>query len=173
MKTENQTSNDRSQLCKLIENMSVGMMTSLNANGALISRPMSALEMDGNGALWFFTDLRSAKVEQLNQLNLTFIDTAHGTYVSMSGHGELETQRAHIEMLWTPLARPWFPGGPDSAYLALLKFIPDIAEYWDTPSSKMVRILAMAASVVAGKPIALGQHQVLQHLSSPEFALNH
>ncbi len=129
--------------------------------------------MDSNGALWFFTDLRSAKVEQLNIINLTFMDAARGTFVSMSGHGELETHRAHIEMLWTPLARPWFPDGPESTNLALLKFIPDIAEYWDTPNSKVVRMLAMAASVVAGKPIALGQHNVLQHLSSPELAFHH
>jgi hypothetical protein len=173
MKTEPQTSRERSQLCKLIENMSVAMMTSIDAHGMLVSRPMSVLEMDNTGALWFFTDLRSAKVEQLDYINLNFIDEAHGTYVSLSGHGELETQRAHIDMMWTPFAKPWFPDGPDSPNLALLKFIPNTAEYWDTPNSKMVRILAMAASVVAGKPIALGQHNVLQHLSSPELTFTH
>jgi hypothetical protein len=30
--------------------------------------------------------------------------------------------------------------------------------YWDSPGSKVVRALAMAASVVAGKPVGLGEH---------------
>lgn len=55
-------------------------------------------------------------------------------------------------------AKPWFPEGPDSSNLALLKFIPDTAAYWDGPSSKMVRALGMIASVIAGKPVSLGEH---------------
>jgi hypothetical protein len=55
-------------------------------------------------------------------------------------------------------AKPWFPDGPDSNNLALLKFTPETAEHWDAPSSKMVRAFGMIASVIAGKPVALGEH---------------
>jgi general stress protein 26 len=166
MKTEAQDSAELHQLCKLIENIPVAMFTTLSADGRLVSRPMSPLEMDRTGALWFFSDLHSQKTAQLSIANLCFADPDTSTYVSLSGHGEIDTDRARIRELWTPFARPWFPDGPESSALALLKFIPDTAEYWDAPNSKMVRSLAMAASVVTGKPVGMGQHETLTGLSN-------
>lgn len=166
MKIQAQNNVELSQLSELIEDMSVAMLT-INADGALISRPMAPLEMDANGALWFFTDLRSAKVEHLRAINLSFTDPAQGTFVSLSGRGELDTDRARIERLWTPFARPWFPHGSDSTNLALLKFVPESAEYWDEAHSKMVRMFALAASMVAGRLIGMGEHVKLNALSTP------
>ncbi len=165
MKTETQSSADLSRLCKMIENLSVAMLTNLDDSGNLVSRPMSPLEMDSGGALWFFTDRRSTKVEHLRVLNLSFSDLDSGNYVSMSGHGEIDMDRARMKQLWTSFAKPWFPDGPESANLALLKFTPGTAEYWDTSSSKMVRMFAMAASVVAGKPVGMGERDTLTGLS--------
>jgi hypothetical protein len=63
---------------------------------------------------------------------------------------------------------PGFLQGKDSPNLALLAFFPHTAEYWDAPNSKMVRMLAMAASVVAGKPVGMGDHATLTGLT-PDF----
>ena len=158
MKTRTQASADLAHVAKLIEDIPIAMLTTIEADGALASRPMAALEMDEHGALWFFTDLRSSKVEHLRVANLSFTDAAHSTYVSLSGRGEIDTDRARIERLWTNFAKPWFPDGPESTNLALLKFVPDAADYWDGPSSKMVRAFSVLASVVAGKPLAMGEH---------------
>lgn len=157
MKTASQSNASLAHVAQLIDRIPIAMLATLDANGALASRPMAALEMDDSGALWFFTDAHSSKVEQLRVANLSFTDAAHGTYVSLSGRGELDTDRGHIERLWTPFAKPWFPDGPDSPNLALLKFTPDSADYWDAPNSKMVRAFGVIASVVAGKPIAMGE----------------
>lgn len=165
MKIHAQSSAALTQLGKLIEEIPVAMFCNLDAEGTLVSRPMSPLEMDVNGALWFFTDVNSSKVEQLRKVNLSFADPARASYVSLAGHGELETDQAHIQQLWSPFMKPWFPDGPDSANLALLKFVPESAEYWDAPHSKMVRMAAMAASVVAGKPVGVGDHDTLTGLS--------
>ena len=165
MKTHAQSTAALTQLSKLIEGIPVAMFTNPEPDGTLVSRPMSPLEMDVNGAIWFFTDVKSSKVEQLRQVNLSFADTARSTYVSLAGHGELETDQAHISQLWTPFMKPWFPDGPESSNLALLKFVPETAEYWDAPNSKMVRVAAMAASVVAGKPVGVGDHDTLTGLS--------
>ena len=166
MKIATQTSAQLAHVCKLIENIPVAMMTNLDEDGALASRPMTTLEMDTQGALWFFTDLQSAKVDHLRVVNLSYTDKDHGAYVSLSGHGEIDTDRLRIKSLWTVLAKPWFPDGPDSSNLVLLKFIPDRADYWDGPSSKMVRALGMIASVIAGKPVGLGEHGSLTNLSA-------
>lgn len=165
MKTEIQTSAERIQLCQLIEHMHLAMLTTVNEIGALVSRPMAPLEMTTDGSIWFFTDLETAKVKQLKVLNLSFSDVDQGTYVSISGRGEISTDRAHINRLWTPMAKPWFPDGPDSPNLCLIKVIPEVAEYWDAPHGKMMRLVAMAASIVTGQPVGVGDHDVLSQLA--------
>jgi hypothetical protein len=77
----------------------------------------------------------------------------------------MQFDRTHIQHLWTEFARPWFPDGPNTNYIALLKFIPETAEYWDAPHSKMIRLFAMAASIVSGKPVGIGVHDKLTDLS--------
>ena len=167
MKTSTQVSADLAHVAQLIKDLPIAMLTTIDADGSLGSRPMAALEMDAHGALWFFTDLRSPKVEHLRVANLTFSDTAHARYVSLSGRGEIVTDRGPIEALWTSAAKPWFPDGPGSTNLALLKFVPDAADYWDGPSSRMVRAFGALASALAGKPVAQGDHGSLTGLSTP------
>ena len=165
MKIETQNSPELTQLSKLIDGISVAMMTTQSDVDSLVSRPMSPLEMDSHGAIWFFTDLRSEKIEHLRLVNLSFTDADKAIYVSISGRGEVHAEQARIDELWTAFARPWFPDGKDSSNIALLKFVPDSAEYWDAPHSKMVRMFAMAASIVVSKPIGIGDHSTLTDLS--------
>jgi hypothetical protein len=54
--------------------------------------------------------------------------------------------------------------GMHSAHLALLEVVPETAEVWDAPSGRMVRLFVNAASVVAGEPIGLGDHDTLTPL---------
>jgi general stress protein 26 len=165
MKTETQSSPELTRVCELIKDMRVVMLTTLEDNGDLASRPMTALEMDASGAIWFFTDIRSTKVAQLRRVNLACADTDSATYLSLSGHGKIIADAEHIKALWSPMAKPWFPDGPDSEHLVLLKFVPSAAEYWDAPSSKMVRLFALAASIVSGKPVGMGEHDSFPDLT--------
>ena len=167
MKIATPASPDLQHVAQLLEDMSIAMLTTVESDGALASRPMAALEMDASGALWFFTDLNSAKVDQLQRVNLSFVHTDSGTYVSLSGHGEIVIDRGHIARLWTPFAKPWFPDGPDAPSLGLLKFVPDAVDYWDAPDSKMVRSFGLIASALASKPIAMGEHGSHRGLSDP------
>ena len=160
MNIENQNSPELAHVAHLIEGIAVAMLTQVQADGTLASRPMSPIEMDAQGAVWFFVDVRAEQSEHLRVLNLSFSDIGRGTYVSMSGTGviDIDVGRAHIQHLWTPLARPWFPDGPDSESLALLKFVPKSADYWDAPNSRMARAFGVIASVISGTPIAMGTH---------------
>jgi general stress protein 26 len=158
MKFSTQATPELAHVARLIEDIPIAMLTTVEDDGSLASRPMAALEMDDQGVLWFFTDLRSSKVEHLRVVNLSFTDAPHATYVSLSGRGEIDADRGRIHRLWTNFAKPWFPDGPDSPKLALLKFVPDAVDYWDGPNSSMVRAFGVLASVVAGKPVAMGEH---------------
>lgn len=169
MDIKTQKTAELTQLGKLVEDMRVCMLTSIDGDAAetvMVARPMSPQEMCEQGAFWFLTDSNSTKLQHLQLMNLAFSDEAEGIYVSISGHGEIITDCARLESSWTPFARPWFPDGVDSTNLALLKFVPHIAEYWDAPNGQMVRLFAMAISVAATKPIGLGEHGYLNASSS-------
>lgn len=170
MRIANQPNDDLSHVAHLIKDIPIGMLTSCTDQGALISRPMSPLEMDADGRFLFFTDMRSSKVEQRDTMNLSFSDVEGGSYVSISGRATVVVDRAQIDRLWTPMAKPWFPDGPDSANLGLLIFTPDAADYWDAPNSKMVRAFSALASIVAGKPIGMGEHGALTDLTGSHLA---
>jgi general stress protein 26 len=164
MKIQPQQTEERSKLGELIEDYDIAMLTFIDHNGDLISQPMGAIEMDENGAIWFFTEIHSEKTNHLEKLNLAFSGESDAVYVSLSGYGEIELSEERKRELWTPFVQPWFPEGPTSPTLALLKFMPETAEYWDAPHSKVIRLFAMAASIAASRPIGLGEHERLNHL---------
>ena len=168
MKLKPQHTPELTRLGELIEGMPVAMMATQDEAGAIVSRPITTLEMDAQGALWFFTDLRSTKLEQLQAVNLSFSDGDNASYVSLSGRGATETDAARIHGLWTPFSKAWFPDGPSSPNLALLKFVPSAAEFWDASSCRMVRLYAVVASIVSGKAVAMGEHE-----SYPDLLGNH
>ena len=164
MKIHTQQSPQFIKLGELIEDITVTMLTTASKTGDLECRPMSPQEMDSEGAIWFLTACDSEKTKHLDHVNLSFTHPSRGTYVSLSGHGSISTNRAHIHRLWSAFAKPWFPDGPDAPNVVLFKFIPTGAEYWDAPHSSTVRLFAMAASIIAGKPVGMGEHATLQPL---------
>ncbi len=163
MKTAEQSNEGMKKVADLIDDIGIGMLTSEDAHGSLVSRPMQALEIDAAGSLWFFTSADSHKVDESPKVNVAFADADDASYVSVSGRGALVKDRAKIDELWTAMAKPWFPNGKDDPNLALLRVDVDSAEYWDSNSSKMVRLMAMAASSIAGKPIGMGENRTVQN----------
>ncbi len=164
MKVQQQTSAELTKVGDLVEGISTAMLTFIDANQTLISQPMAPIEMDSSGAIWSFTDINSDKVKHLDKLSLSFSAESSGVYVSLSGSGELISDKERVEELWSPFVRPWFPDGPESPNLSLIKFSPHTAEYWDSAHSAPIRLFAMAASIIAAKPIGLGDHDKLNNL---------
>lgn len=168
MKIETQRSAELTELAVVIgavEPIGVAMLTHRDAEGALLSRPMVALEMDSDGAIWFVTALSATPVEQLTTLNLSFSDPARSAFVSLSGRGELHIDRTRSTRLWTTAARPWHADGPGSSNLALLKFVTNSAQRWDASQSRMVQIVAIAATPAGGS--AFRVRTTLLGLKSP------
>jgi len=149
VKTERQHTAELAFVCSLIENLSIAMLTVENDEGGLVTRPMSPLEMDRSGGLWFFTDRRAEMVEHLDSLKLSFHDEAKATHVSLTGRGELSSDSARVERLWTTSVIPRFPEGRYARNLALLKFVPQSAEYGQAPHTKVVRLFASPQPVAS------------------------
>lgn len=146
-----------------IKDVKFGMFTTLNPEGKVTSRPMTSQQLDDAGNVWFFTSDESDFVRHLSthpQVNVSFADPEDSLYVSIAGHAELTRERAKIDELWSPLVSAWFDGGKEDPHLALVKVHVDTAEYWDTHSSKMTQLYALAKSALTGKaPRDLGEHK--------------
>ena len=167
MKKATQISEGMQKVVDLIDGIGPGMLTTPDSHGVLTSRPMMPLEVDANGSIWFFTKPSTEKQAPAGKVNLAFADPASAKYVSISGGSTLIYDRARIEELWTPAAKPWFPEGKEDPSLALLRVDVDDAEYWDSNSSRMVRALAMAASAVSGKPVGMGENRTVHNPVAP------
>jgi general stress protein 26 len=140
MRNDDNTLDAWTRLATWIDGMPVAMMTTLDADGSLTSRPMWRLDTPETGALWFMADARSAKMQHLGAINISFSDAANARFVSLSGHAEIDTDRARFDRLRTPQAAAWFPAGMGSADQVLLKFTPSAADHWDTPSVAIIDV---------------------------------
>jgi general stress protein 26 len=133
------------------------MLKAFDANEhSLKCRPIEPREMCKQGAILFLIEPSSARAGSLKAMNLGFSSEAESCYVSISGYGEIIHDLARIDELWSVVARACFQNGSQSSNSDLLKFVPESAENWDSTSNKIVRLLAMASSVIVAEPIAIG-----------------
>ena len=123
------------------------------------TRPMATIETEDNGTLWFYTDVRSIKVEEVNKEHTVHLVYAHpgkSTYMDVWGSAEIITDRQQVIDKWSPVVKAWFPDGVANPNLALLKVQPYEAYYWEAESGRMLQFFKMAASVVTGTRLAEG-----------------
>ncbi len=121
---------------EIVSDVKFVMMTTMEKDGTLRSRPMVTMQLDGEGNLWFFTSRSSPKIAEAHQqVNLCYMRTAKQDYLSVSGAAELVHDKEKMHTLWSPWIKPWFPNGLDDPELALLKVSIMGVEYWDAPDS--------------------------------------
>lgn len=163
MDTKEQTNSQLSKVRDLVEDIRIAMMTTVDDQENLVSRPMACLQMDEDGTIWFFTKRLSPKVEQIedngHRVNLSFSSVSDSDYVSVSGKATELYDKAKIDELWNPQAKAWFPDGKDDPELTLLKVHVDMAEYWSSNDSSMVRFFQQATAVVTGNPPKMGENK--------------
>jgi general stress protein 26 len=119
------------------------------------TRPMATIEVEDNGTLWFYTDIRSIKVDEVEQeqeAHLTYAHPGKESYLDVWGRAKVVTDRNLIKEKWSPVVKAYFPKGEDDPNLALLKITPSNCYYWEAESGKMVQFIKMAVAAATGKP---------------------
>jgi len=150
-----ETDSDVTKVAKLTKDIRIGMMTTVGPDGHFVSRPMAQQEVEFDGDLWFFAYAESAKVGEIGanpQVNVSFSNSKQSEWTSIAGRAEVIVDRAKADELWSAPLKAWFPDGPGTAGLVLLKVHADAAEYWSGPSSKVVRLLGAARAAVTRDP---------------------
>lgn len=143
------------KLYELIADVKIAMMTTIEPDGTLHSRPMWNHKADEAGDLWFFTRERTPKVTELSresEVNLAYSDPSGQNYVSVSGKAEIVREQAKIKELWGEGLRTWFPKGPDDPDIALIRVHPSGGEYWDGPSRTVMQLYGYAKARLTGEP---------------------
>ena len=156
---------EQQKLWDKIKDVRVAMLTTVEDDGSLRSRPMYTQQVEFDGELWFFTADDSGKVEEISrehQVNLSYAEPKDSRYVSVSGVAELVKDRSKIEELWSPMLKAWFEDGLDDPHLALLRVRVTEAEYWDDTSSKMSQLFGMVKAAVTNDTYTGTEHGVVK-----------
>lgn len=126
----------------------------------LRARPMSAyLERDEN-AIYFLTDVRRHKDEEIAQslsVNLSFADASSLKYVSVTGTAAVSNDRTKVKQLFSTPAKAWWDSA-DDPNIRVLKITPDDAEFWDSPGA-VTSYVKMAAAAISGKRPDIGDNR--------------
>ena len=126
----------------------------------LRARPMSAFLERENNAIYFLTDARRHKDDEIAQhpgINLSFADSGSQKYVSLTGTAVVSNDRAKIKQLFTTPAKAWWDSAEDPN-IRVLKVTPDDAEFWDSPGT-VISYVKMAAAAVTGTRPEIGDNR--------------
>jgi general stress protein 26 len=149
------------RLKELIESIRVGLLTTVDLDGSLHTRPVETLRCDIDGTLWFFTDHQSPKAHELSQdvrVSVGYSEPANKIYAVVTGQARLLRDKALAAQLWSFEQRAWYPKGLEDEHLAVLRVTLERAEYWETPG-KASYLLAAAAAMVSGRPATVGRDE--------------
>ena len=155
---------DLAKLCGLIRDIRIALLTTVDHDGRLHTRPVQTLQVEANRTLWFFTDWSSPKVDELRhdaRVSLGYADPANNVYVAVSGSASLFRDVKKAKQLWSIEQRAYYPEGPGDERLALLGVLIERAEYWIAPGRTSYLVAAVAAAVT-GTPAGVigGNHKI-------------
>ncbi len=150
----------RSKIVEMIRGIRIASFVTMDEDGLLRSRPMAPQHYGEAGEIWFFTNVKSGKVDEIEgtpEILLSFSNPETQDYVSMNGRAEIVRDKEKTAKLWSEVARVWFPGGPSDPDLVLIRFQADAAEYWDSPSASMMIAYGYLKARLTGKAPNLGE----------------
>ena len=149
------------RIWELMSDINIAMIVTHSGQGdALRARPMAAQVVADDHAVYFFTDARAPKDDEVkhnSNVCLTFADESGNNYVSVTGEAEVVQDAELAKRIWTPAAKAWFTG-PDDPQLRILKVTPDKGEFWEGPGL-VARTAAMAAAIVGGNRPKMGESE--------------
>lgn len=151
------------KLKDLIKDIHIAMLTTVETDGSLRSRPMATTGIKENNVLWFFTKIDSPKISEIEHdrhVNVNYMDRDKERYISVSGKAAIVKDQNKINELWTPVLKAWFDS-KDDPQVALLRVEVEKAEYWDAPSGKLKQTFEMARTALTGHEYSQGEHEKL------------
>jgi general stress protein 26 len=130
------------------------VVTHDGAEDRLRARPMMALVRPEHNAVFFLTDTRNHKDEEISKNDnvcLTFSDSANQKYVSVTGTGFITADPILIGELWSMAASAWW-SSKDDPNIRVLRVTPSRAEFWNSPDMITTDAQSAAKALSGNRP---------------------
>jgi general stress protein 26 len=140
---------------ELIEKIRMCMLVTHDRKGGeMRARPMSADVNADDEAIYFLTDVRQHKDDEIeadHDVCLAFADSGSLQYVSVTGIATVSNDRDKIAELWSVAARAFWDS-KDDPNIRVLHVMPLRAEYWDSPGLIVTSVKMVAAALTGTRP---------------------
>jgi len=154
------TAKDIGRIWDIIEGADVGMLTTAYERG-LRARPLQLRPDRAAGTIWFVTDARSGKINEVeaeHDVCLVVTDSDRNIYLSLTARAQSVRDLAKAAEIWRKTDDMWWDG-PSDPDVRLLRVVPLVAELWDGPSTKAAAIYEMGKALLTGAEPALGENR--------------
>lgn len=131
-----------------------------NSLDGLRARPLDARPDREEGAIYFLTDIRGSKdddIEEDSRVCLLFIDPAAKAYLSITGDAAVVKSASLARKFWKKADKVWWPEREEDPNLRVLRVTPQYAELWDGPSDPKVASREFAIARAKGTKPKLGE----------------
>jgi len=138
----------RAQLIEKLSSANVCMLTTSEADGTLVTRPMGLQKAEEGGILWFMTRATSDVASEAAQRPVNVAVQEKGFWASVSGHAQIVRDDARKKEFWNAATESFFGEGtdPEDPQIVLVRVDADSAQYWDSPGA-----VATAVEIVRAK----------------------
>lgn len=144
----------------IVEKAGVCMMTT-RFYGGMRARPMEARPDREEGVIWFLTDQRGLKDDEIDaipEVCLIFVYPKEKVYLSITGEAFVAHDPGHARALWNERQKVWW-SGPDDPNIRVVRVEPERAEMWDGPANSAVAALEFAKARLTGERPQLGENR--------------
>jgi general stress protein 26 len=148
------------RVAELAKGIRIAMLTTMDADGDHLSRPMAQQEVEFDGDLWFFSARDSRKIGHIAanpRVNVAL--TSNDTWISIHGSAVVVDDPAKKKELWNGFVDAWFRNGPEDPDVVLIKVEADGAEYWDTPGGRVAQAVSFVKMKLTGAPYDGGENE--------------
>jgi general stress protein 26 len=145
----------------ILEKTGTGMLTTQFAGG-LRARPLEARPDRARGAIFFITDVRGLKDDEIAaapDVCFTVVDPKDNAYLSITARADVVRDPLLAAKYWKSTDDVWWPGGPQDRFARVLRLDPVRAELWDGPASEEVARHEFARARATGEQPNLGENR--------------
>lgn len=128
------TSASLQTIARKMKNLDLCMLVTQDGRGSLHARPMSnngKVSYDGNS--WFFSYAGTQKVRQIEndpKVSLIF-QSKDKLFIACYGNASIVREQDILEEKWLDELNMWFPEGPQTPGLCLIKVTASRVHFWE------------------------------------------
>lgn len=140
----------------------IGMLATKEPDGNLRARPMVLQDVEFDGDLWFFTDIRghvARAVRDHPMVSISIQAANNSTFVALSGYARLVRDDVKAAELWRPAYEAFFPAGLADPDLILLRVTTETVEYWDSPAGLVSNLMNLVKGLAGEAPMPAGENR--------------